>query len=89
LFFLQGFGRRDLFTAIPPEALWGWQRNVGLLVALLNHYGIPWVERYAPGLSEISDEAGLYILRDWRYPPEEVACFCRQHSHTPVISMLF
>jgi glycosyltransferase involved in cell wall biosynthesis len=86
--FVQGFGRGDLFTATPPEALWGWQRNVGLLVALLNHYGIPWVEQFAPNLSEISAEASLFILRDWRYPPEAAALFC-QKAPAPVVSMLF
>lgn len=87
--FLQGFGRRDLFTGTRPEALWGWRRNVGLLIALLDRYGIPWQERYAPDLSTVHPDAELVILRDWRYRAEDVVTWCARHSSTPVISMLF
>ena len=87
--FVQGLGHRDLFTDVPPESLWGWRRNVGILVAILNLKGIRWEERYARRLSEVKKGAGLFILRDWRYSQEEVAEFRNRHRTVPVISMLF
>ncbi len=87
--FLQAFGRRDLFTGVPPEELWGWRRNVGLLVALLDRMGIPWEERYAPSLDEVEVKASLLVLRDWRYPAEQVARLRRRYDGTPLIAMLF
>jgi glycosyltransferase involved in cell wall biosynthesis len=87
--FVQGFGRGDPFTGVPPESLWGWRRNVGILVAILNLKGISWEERYARRLSEVRKGAGLFILRDWRYSQEEVSEFRCRHRTVPVISMLF
>ena len=87
--FVQGFGRGDPFTGLPPESLWGWRRNVGILVAILNLKGISWEERYARHLSEVKKGAGLFILRDWRYSQEEVSEFGNRHQGVPVISMLF
>lgn len=87
--FVQGFGSQDLFTNVPPTNLWGWRRNVGLLIHLLNQRGIQWKERFTSDLSEVKDKADLFILRDWRYRPEDVYQFCQDHDGTPVISMLF
>ncbi len=87
--FIQAFGGNDLFTGIPPESLWGWRRNVGILVALLNRKGITWRERYAKHLSEVDEGADLFILRDWRYSREEVHQFRKRHPHAPMISMTF
>jgi glycosyltransferase involved in cell wall biosynthesis len=87
--FVQGFDQGDPFTGLPPESLWGWRRNVGILVAILNLKGISWEERYARHLSEVKKSAGLFILRDWRYSQEEVSEFRSRHRSVPVISMLF
>ncbi|MCP4358686.1 MAG: glycosyltransferase family 4 protein, partial [Chloroflexi bacterium] len=87
--FIQAFGNRDLFTAVPPETMWGWQRNVGILVALLKRRGISWRERYSQQLSEIDEDAGLFFLRDWRYSAEEIFQLRQKFPHTPMISMLF
>lgn len=89
LVFIQGFGRDDLFTGIPPESLWGWRRNIGILVALLNRKGITWKERYAKHLSEVDEGADLFILRDWRYSQEEVYQFRKRYPDTPMISVAF
>jgi glycosyltransferase involved in cell wall biosynthesis len=87
--FIQGFGRDDPFTDVPPESLWGWQRNVGILIALLNRKGITWQEKYARHLSEVTEGADLFVLRDWRYSHEEVYQFRKRTPGIPVISMLF
>lgn len=87
--FIQSYGRDNLFTGVPPESMWGWQRNVGLLVALLNLKKITWKERYAKHLSEVNESAELFILRDWRYSQKEVYQFRMCHPNTPVISMVF
>ncbi len=87
--FIQRFGRADLFTGVPPETLTGWQRNVGLLVAVLDRHGLAWRERYAEHLSEVNEKADLYILRDWRYTREEIQAFRERHAGTPVLAMLF
>jgi glycosyltransferase involved in cell wall biosynthesis len=87
--FIQGFGRDDPFTGAQPESLWGWQRNVGILTAVLDLKGITWQEKYARHLSEVKEGADLFILRDWRYRYEEVYQFRRRNPGVPVISMLF
>ncbi len=87
--FIQGFGSRDLFTAVPPETMWGWQKNVGVLVTLLNRRGINWQERYTKHLSEIDENADLFFLRDWRYIEKEIFQLRQKFPHTPMISMLF
>ena len=87
--FIQGFGRDDLFSGVPPESLWGWRRNVGLLIAIFNRQGITWREKYAKHLSEVKESADLFFLRDWRYSQEEVYQFRKRNPGTPVISMLF
>jgi len=87
--FIQGFGHDDPFTGVPPEALWGWQRNVGILIAVLNLKGTTWKEKYARHLSEVKEGADLFVLRDWRYSHEEVYQFRKRNPGVPVISMLF
>jgi glycosyltransferase involved in cell wall biosynthesis len=87
--FVQGFGRRDLFTGVAPERLWGWARNVGLLVAQLDAKGIAWSETYATDLTDLQIETDLIILRDWRYPLEQVEAFRDRHASTPMVSMVF
>ena len=87
--FVQRFGNDDLFTGVPPESLWGWRRNVGLLVAILNRRKIRWKERYAQNLSDVQEDADLFVLRDWRYDSEEVFRFITRHRDSPVIAMLF
>lgn len=87
--FLQSFGRRDLFTDVPPEQLTGWRRNVGLLVTLLRQRGIAWQERYAARLSEVSEGADLFVLRDWRYPAAEVEALRQRFAGVPLLAMLF
>ncbi len=87
--FVQGFGNADLFTGIAPESLWGWRRNVGILIALLNQKGIAWKECYARRLSEVNEQADLFFLRDWRYGVEEIHEFRLRYRDTPMVSMLF
>lgn len=87
--FVHGFGRKDLFTGVSPERLWGWARNVGVLVAHLQVKGIYWREVYATDLSDLQVETDLIILRDWRYSLEEVRTFRDRHVGIPVVSMVF
>ncbi|EKU98205.1 glycosyltransferase [Leptolyngbya sp. PCC 7375] len=87
--FIQGYGKDDLFTGVPPESLWGWRRNVGFLVALLNSKNISWKEKYAATLSEVDENADLFILRDSRYTLEEVNDLRTRYHGTPIISMVF
>jgi len=87
--FIQGFGRDDPFSGVPPESLWGWRRNVGILVDVLNRKGMTWKEKYARRLSKVKQGADLFILRDWRYSQEEVHQLRKRNPGVPVISMLF
>ena len=90
ILFLQGFGRRDLFTGVPGERLMGWRRHVGLLVRLAEARAVSWEDRYAPDLDAV-DAAGatLIVLRDWRYPRAAVRRLRERHRDTPVVAMLF
>jgi glycosyltransferase involved in cell wall biosynthesis len=87
--FIQGFGRKDIFTGVAPDRLWGWARNVGLLVARLHAKGISWREVYATDLAGLKLETDLIILRDWRYSLEAVQAFRDRHANIPVIAMVF
>jgi glycosyltransferase involved in cell wall biosynthesis len=87
--FVQGHGSRDLFTSVPPTSLFGWRRNVGLLVSLLEAAGVAWRDIHAPTLDGLTVAADLVILRDARYRPAEVEAFRRRHPGLPVLAMVF
>jgi len=87
--FVQGHGNRDLFTGVRPDELFGWRRNVGLLVALLEAEGVSWHEIHAPTLDALTVTADVVILRDARYPPAQVEGFRRRHRGIPVLAMVF
>lgn len=87
--FLQGFGCKNYFKTLVPEALWGWKRNIALLLHVLNKKGIAWSEVYSPDLRDVKLKADLFVLRDWRYRPEDIEYFRKIHPDIPVIAMTF